>query len=101
MQDRGGELEEILRSNPKSSSAHRKQSFVETLAEAFGQLDNLFVAQQAHDVPQAVIHSPAVVTGLKMLFDPKAELKREIALQVVRQLPANLIAIDFYETCFA
>jgi hypothetical protein len=81
--------------------AHRKQSFVETLAEAFGQFDNLFVAQQPHDVPQAVIHSPAVITGLKVLLDTKSELRREIALHVIRRLPADLIAIDFYDSWFA
>ena len=86
---------------PESSSAHRKQSFVKTLAEAFGQFDNLFVAQQAHDVPQSVVHSPAVITGLKVLLDPKSEVRREIALDVIGQLPPDLIAIDFYETRFA
>ena len=85
----------------ENNSADRKQSFVQTLAETFGQFDNLFVAQQAHDVPQAVVHSPAVITGLKVLLDPKSELRREIALQVIRQLPADLIAIDFYDSWFA
>lgn len=70
------------------------------LPEGFGQFDNLFVAQQAHDVSQAVVHSPAVITGLKMLLDPKSELRREIALQVIRQLPADPIAIDFYDSWF-
>jgi len=86
---------------PESNSADRKQSFVQTLAEALGQFDNLFVAQQAHDVPQAVVHSPAVITGLKVLLDTKSELRREIALHVIRQLPADLIAIDFYDSWFA
>ena len=73
---------------------------VETPAETFRQLENAFAAQQPHNVPQAVIHSPAVITGLKVLFDPKSELRREIALQVIRQLPADLIVIDFYDTWF-
>ena len=86
---------------PESDLVDRKQSFVQTLAEAFGQFDNLFVAQQAHDVPQAVVHSPAVITGLKVLLDTESELRGEIALQVIRQLPADLIAIDFYDSRFA
>jgi hypothetical protein len=86
---------------PESDLVDRKQSFVQTLAEAFGQFDNLFVAQQAHDVPQAVVHSPAVITGLKVLLDTKSEVRGEIALQVIRQLPADLIAIDFYYSRFA
>jgi hypothetical protein len=58
------------------------------------------VAQQAHDVPQALVHSPAVITSPKVLPDTKSELRREIALQVIGQLPANLIAIDFSDTWF-
>jgi hypothetical protein len=82
------------------NSADRKQSFVQTLAEAFGELDSLFVAQQPDNIPQAVVHSPAMITGLKVLLDPKSKLRREIALQVIGQLPAGLIAIDFYDTWF-
>jgi len=74
---------------------------VQTLAEAFGQFDHLFVAQQAHDVPHAVVHSSAVITAMKVLLDPKSELRHEIALQVIRQLPSDLIAIDFYNSWFA
>ena len=73
---------------------------MQTLAEAFWQFDNLFVAQQAHDVSQAVVHSPAVITGLKVLLDTKSELRREIVLQVIGQLLADLIAIDFYDSWF-
>jgi hypothetical protein len=71
------------------------------MAEAFWQFYNLFVTQQAHDVSQAVVHSPAVITGLKVLLDTKFELRREIALNVIGQLPAYLIAIDFYGTLLA
>jgi formate-dependent phosphoribosylglycinamide formyltransferase (GAR transformylase) len=42
-----------------------------------------------------------VITGLKVLLDPKSEVRREIALDVIGQLPLDLIAIDFYETRFA
>jgi hypothetical protein len=42
-----------------------------------------------------------VITGLKVLLDTKSELRREIALHVIRQLPADLIAIDFYDSWFA
>jgi hypothetical protein len=42
-----------------------------------------------------------VITGLKVLLDPKSDLRGEIALQVIRQLPADIIAIDFYDTWFA
>lgn len=89
-----------MRSKPERGSAHRKQSLVQTLAEAFGQFDHLFVAQQAHDVPQAVVHSSALITGMKVLLDPKSELRREIALQVIRQLPSDLMAIDFCDNWF-
>jgi hypothetical protein len=39
-----------------------------------------------------------VITSPKVLLDTTSELRREIALQVIGQLPANLIAIDFYDT---
>jgi len=42
-----------------------------------------------------------VITGLKVLLDTESELRGEIALQVIRQLPADLIAIDFYDSRFA
>jgi hypothetical protein len=71
------------------------------LAEAFGKFDHLFVAQQAHDVPQVVVHSSAVITPLKVLLDPTSELRSEIALQVIRQFPSDLIAVDFYNSWFA
>jgi hypothetical protein len=80
---------------PESNSADGKQSFVQTLAEAFGQFDHLFFAQQLHDVPQAVVNGPAVITSLKVRLDTKSELRCEIALQVIGQLPGYLIAIDF------
>jgi len=99
IEDRGGELEGAV--EPESDLVDRKQSFVQTLAEAFWQFDNLFVAQQVHDVSHAVVHSPAVITGLKVLLDTTSELRREIALHVIRQLPADLIAIDFYDSWFA
>jgi hypothetical protein len=35
---------------------------------------------------------------MKVLLDPQSELRREIALQVIRQLPSDLIAIDFYDS---
>lgn len=38
---------------------------------------------------------------MKVLLDPQSELRREIALQVIRQLPSDLIAIDFYNSWFA
>jgi hypothetical protein len=91
----------MVRLEPESDLVGRKQSFVQTLAEAFGQFDSLLVAQQAHDVPQAVVHSLAVITGLKVLLDTKPEARGEIALQVIRQLPADQIAIDFYNSRFA
>lgn len=36
-----------------------------------------------------------------MLLDGKSELRREITLQVIRQLPSDLTASDFYNTWFA
>jgi hypothetical protein len=42
-----------------------------------------------------------VITSPKVLPDTKSELRREIALHVIRQLPADLIAIDFYDSWFA
>jgi hypothetical protein len=42
-----------------------------------------------------------VITALKVLLDLKPELRCEIALQVIGQLLADLIAIDFDETQFA
>jgi hypothetical protein len=54
-----------------------------------------------HNIPHAIVDSRALITALKVIFDPNSELRREIALQVVRQLPADLIAIDFYDSWFA
>jgi hypothetical protein len=34
-------------------------------------------------------------------LNPESELRREIVLQVIRQLPTNRIAIDFYDPWFA
>lgn len=66
-----------------------------------GQLDDFFVSQQTHNVPQAVVYSPAVITAFEVLFNPMSELRREITFQIVGQLPSDLIAIDFYDARFA
>ena len=42
-----------------------------------------------------------MAAALKVIFNLKSELRCEIALQVIRQLPADLIAIDFYDSRFA
>jgi len=81
--------------------AGRKQSLVQTMAETLRQFDKLFVSQQAHDVPELVVHSPAVITPSMVFLDPKPELRRHIALQVIGQLSLDLIAVDLYETRFA
>jgi hypothetical protein len=78
-----------------------EQSFVQTAAKTFGQFDDLFVAQQTHDVSRAVVHSPAVITAFEVLLDPTSELRCEIPFQVIGQLLSQLIAIDFYNTGFA
>jgi hypothetical protein len=39
---------------------------MQTPAEAFGQVNDLLVAQQSHDIPQAVVHSRAMSAVLKM-----------------------------------
>jgi hypothetical protein len=41
-----------------------------------------------------------VAAALKVIFNLKSELRCEIALHVIRQLPSNLIAIDLYDTWF-
>jgi hypothetical protein len=71
------------------------------MAETFRKFDKLFVAKQVHDIPQPIVYSIAVITGLKVFLDPKLELRRHIALEVTRQLTLDLIAIDPYETRFA
>jgi hypothetical protein len=78
-----------------------EQSFVQAEAKTLGQLDDFFVAQQTHNVSQAVIHSPAVITAFEVLFNPMSELRLEITFQIVGQLPSDLIAIDFYDARFA
>lgn len=42
-----------------------------------------------------------MITSLKVLPHKKSELRREIALQVIRQRPTGLIAIGFYDNRFA
>jgi hypothetical protein len=42
-----------------------------------------------------------VITGLKVLLDSRSPLRREIALKVIRQLPADLMAINFYDSWIA
>jgi hypothetical protein len=78
-----------------------EQSFVQTEAKTLGQLDDFFVSQQMHNVSQAVVHSPAVITAFEVLFNPMSELRREITFQIVGQLTSDLIAIDFYDARFA
>jgi hypothetical protein len=41
-----------------------------------------------------------VTAALKVIFNLKSELRCEIALKVIRQLPSNLIAIDLYDVWF-
>jgi len=41
-----------------------------------------------------------MTTSLKVVLNLKSELRREVVLQVIGQLPAHLIAIDFYEIWF-
>jgi hypothetical protein len=73
-----------------------EQSSIQTLAEALRQFDRLFVAQQLHYIPQAVVHGGTVTAIPEVVFNPYSQLRREIAIQLVRQLPANLVAIEFY-----
>ena len=73
-----------------------KQSSVQPVAEALRQFDRLFVAQQLHNIFHAVVDSSAVPASFKMVLDPDSQLRREIALEIVRQFLAYLIAIDFY-----
>jgi hypothetical protein len=45
--------------------------------------------------------SRAVTAVLKVALNLESELRREIVLHVIRQLPTNCIAIDFYDPWFA
>jgi len=99
--DRKRELERRDKFDFKDHLADLEQSLVQTAAKTFGQFDDLFVAQQTHDVSQAVVHSPAVITAFEVLLNPTSELRREITFQIVGQLLSDLIAIDFYDTRFA
>jgi hypothetical protein len=100
-QYRRDELERRGRFDFEDRLADWEQSFVQTEAETFGQFDNLFLAQQTHDISQAIVHSPAVITTPEVLLDTESYLRRKITLQIIGQLPSDLIAIDFYDTRFA
>jgi hypothetical protein len=95
------ELERRGRFDFEDHLADLEQSCVQTAAKTSGQFDDLFVAQQTHNVSQAVVHSPAVITAFEVLLNPTSELGREITFQIVGQLPSDLIAIDFYDARFA
>jgi len=99
--DRKGELKRRGRFDFEDHLADLEQSFVQTAAKTFGQFDDLFVAQQTHNVSQAVVHGPAVITAFEVLLNATSELRREITFQIVGQLLSDLIAIDFYDTRFA
>ena len=73
-----------------------KQSPVQAVAEALRKFDRPFVAKQLHNILHAIVDSSAVPASFKMVLDPDSQLRREIALEIIGQLPARLIAIDFY-----
>ena len=73
-----------------------KKSSVQPVAETLWKFDRLFVAQQLHNILHAVVDSSAVPASFKMVLDPDSQFRREIALEIIRQLPAYLIAVDFY-----
>ena len=73
-----------------------KKSSVQPVAETLWKFDRLFVAQQLHNILHAVVDSSAVPASIKMVLDPDSQFRREIALEIIRQLPAYLIAVDFY-----
>ncbi len=77
-----------------------REALMQSLAETFGKFDYPLVAQQLHNVSHPVVDGRTVAAALKVIFNLKSKLKCEIALQVIRQLPSNLIAIDFYDAWF-
>jgi hypothetical protein len=56
---------------------------MQTPAETFGQLNNLFVAHQPHYVPQAIVNGRAMTTSPKVILNLQPQLRREVALQVI------------------
>ena len=97
---RGTTLEEAVSVEPEDNSSEQKQSSVQTLAEACGQLDHSSVAQQLHNVPHPVVDCGAVSAAREVALNAEAQFRRDIALQVVGQLTANLIAIDLHDFWF-
>jgi hypothetical protein len=73
---------------------------VQTLAEAFGHFDHSFAAQQLHNIPHPVVDSGAVSAARKVVLNLTAQFRRDVVLQVLRQLPAYLIRIDLYDAWF-
>ena len=81
-------------------STDAEHSLVQTLAEALGQFDHSFAAQQPHDIPHPVVDSGAVSAARKVVLNPTAQFRRDVVLQVLGQLPAYLITIDLYDAWF-
>jgi hypothetical protein len=84
----------------KYESLHSKESSVQALAETCWQVDGVFLAQQLHNIPNAVIDGSAVSAFPQVVLNPDSQLRRQIVLEVIRQLPANRIAIDFHNQWF-
>jgi hypothetical protein len=79
-----------------SSLSFREKALIQTLSKAFWHFDELFVAQQLNNVPHPVVDGGAVAAAGEVTFNLESHLRCEIAFQVIRQLPADLLAVDFY-----
>jgi len=79
-----------------SSPSFREKSLIQALSEAFWHLDEPVVAEQLNNIPHAVVDSGAVTAAREVVINLESQLRCEIAFQVIRQLPAHVLAINFY-----
>ena len=68
------------------------------MTEAFRQVDRSFVTEQLNNIPRAVVEGPAVTAARQVLLDLEAQLRCEIAFQIIRQSSADRVAVEFYDS---
>jgi hypothetical protein len=78
-----------------SSPNFREKPLIQTLSEAFWHFEQLVVAEQLNDIPHTVVDGGAVTAAREVVINLESQLRREIAFQVIRQFPADLLAVDF------
>jgi hypothetical protein len=80
-----------------SSLRFGKETLIQPFSEAVWYFEELVVAEQLNDISHTVVDGGAVIAARKVAFNLESQLRDEIALEVIRQLPEDLLAVDFYK----